>query len=100
LLVGIWTGVPDSECPYFDCPDFVCPDFDCPDFDCPDFDCAIHASISGSNHGHGTSAWRLVTVEIVTVQIVTDFDCPAFVGTPMSSQEAQLPQRSRDASCY
>jgi len=31
VLVGIWTGITD-----FDCPDFVCPDFDCPDFDrCP-----------------------------------------------------------------
>ena len=37
-----------------------------------------HTYISGSNHGHGTSAWRLVTVEIVTVEIVTDFDCPGF----------------------
>jgi len=36
-----------------------------------------HTCMSGSNHGHGTSAWRLVAVEIVT-----DFDCSDFVGTP------------------
>ena len=29
-----------------------------------------HTCISGSNHGHGTSAWRF------TVELVTDFDCP------------------------
>ena len=40
-----------------------------------------HICISGSNHGHGTSAWRLVTVEIVTDFDCSDFDCPNFVGT-------------------
>jgi len=34
-LVGIWTGIPDFQCPYFDGPGF----------DCPDFDCAIYASV-------------------------------------------------------
>ena len=38
--------------------------------------------MSGSNHGHRTSAWRLVTVEIVTDFDCPGFDCPDFVGTP------------------
>jgi len=46
-----------------------------------------HTCISGSHHGHGTSAWRLVTAEIATDFgcpdfYCPDFDCPDFVGTP------------------
>ena len=64
--------------------------------------------MSGSNHGHRTSAWRLVTVEIVTdfdcpnfdctgFDCPDLFDCPDFVGTP-NEPYYQLQKQPRGAT--